>query len=44
MGVLRVHPLAELGTPVELVKRFGGKDAYLEAVHELEAALYETAG
>jgi len=44
MGVLRVHPLAELGTPVELIKRFGGKDAYLEAVHELETALYETAG
>ena len=40
MGVLRVRPLSEMGTPVELVQRFGGKDAYLAAVRELEQALY----
>jgi len=40
MGVLRVQPISELGTPVELVGYFGGKEAYLAAVHELEAALY----
>lgn len=40
MGVLRVQPISDLGTPVELVGYFGGKEAYLAAVHELEAALY----
>lgn len=41
LGVLRVQPLSDLGTPVELVSRFGGKDGYVAAVGELEAALYE---
>jgi len=40
-GMLRVQPLSELGTPVELVGHFGGRDGYIEAVRELEAALYE---
>jgi type I restriction enzyme R subunit len=40
VGVLRIQPLSDLGTPVELVRRFGGKDAYLAAVHEIESALY----
>ncbi len=39
-GVLRVQPLSALGTPVQLVAHFGGKDGYERAVHELEAALY----
>ena len=43
MGVLRVHPLSELGTIMEIVERFGGKDNYQAAVHELETALYSTA-
>ena len=40
VGVLRVHPLADLGTPIELIRRFGGKNQYIEAVRELEQALY----
>jgi type I restriction enzyme R subunit len=40
MGVLRVQPLSDLGTPVQLVGHFGGKAGYLRAVQELEAALY----
>ena len=40
MGVLRVQPLSDLGTPVQLVKYFGGKNGYLAAVRELEAAIY----
>lgn len=40
LGVLRVRPLSELGTPVELVDSFGGKDAYIEAVRALESELY----
>jgi len=43
IGVLRVHPLSELGTPVELVRRFGGREGYEAAVRELEQALYATA-
>ena len=43
LGVLRVQPLSGLGTPVELVGRFGGKKGYVAAVRALEAALYDTA-
>lgn len=43
MGILRVAPLRGLGTPVEIVKMFGGKEEYLAAVREMENALYEKA-
>jgi type I restriction enzyme R subunit len=39
-GVLRVQPLTQLGTPVELVERFGGRERFLAAVRELQQALY----
>lgn len=41
--VLRVRPLSDLGTPVELIRSFGSKEEYLEAVRELERALYAAA-
>ncbi len=31
-----------IGTPIEILERFGGKDAYVKAVRELENVLYET--
>jgi len=40
INVLKVQPLAQLGTPVELVSRFGGKTPYQQAVRELEHELY----
>ncbi|RKG80229.1 restriction endonuclease [Corallococcus terminator] len=40
INVLKVQPLAQLGTPVELVGRFGGKAPYKKAVQELESELY----
>ncbi len=40
--ILSVNPLAELGTTIELVKEFGGKEDYLAAVREIERALYLT--
>ncbi len=40
MSVLRVQPFSDLGTPVQLVGHFGGKEGYERAVHELETALY----
>ncbi len=43
LQVLKVQPLTKFGTPIEIVKTFGGKDAYVEAVRELENALYGTA-
>ena len=43
-NVLRIPPLTGLGTPVQLVKAFGGRDGFVAAVHDLQAALYrETA-
>lgn len=43
MDILRVSPLSELGTPMELVDRFGGKREYQKALKELEGRLYEAA-
>lgn len=40
LDVLRVHPISQLGTPVELVRAFGGKSQYLDAVRDLETQLY----
>jgi len=41
--VLKVDPLARLGTTAELVKSFGGRTGYTDAVRELEAELYKNA-
>lgn len=38
--VLRVQPLNTLGSPVELVKSFGGRPQYLAALQALERELY----
>jgi type I restriction enzyme R subunit len=43
MDVLKVDPISKFGTPVEIVNVFGGREAYLKALHELEDALYSTA-
>lgn len=42
--VLKVAPFNEIGSMAEIIKKgFGGKPQYLEAVNELEAAIYQTA-
>ena len=33
-----------MGTPLELIKAFGSKKAYQEAVYELESELYKDLG
>ncbi|MDD9979788.1 MAG: DEAD/DEAH box helicase family protein [Gammaproteobacteria bacterium] len=38
--VLRIPPFTELGTPVQLIRAFGGRDAFVAAVHDLQSALY----
>lgn len=43
MEVLKVNPLSEYGSPLEIVKSFGGKGKYLEAVKELENEIYSIA-
>lgn len=40
IGVLKVQPLTTLGTPIEIIQRFGDKDDYLKAVRELEDELF----
>jgi type I restriction enzyme R subunit len=40
-AVLRLQPLAGLGSPVELVRAFGGRPQYLQALRTLEQALYD---
>jgi type I restriction enzyme R subunit len=41
--ILRIDPLTQFGTPVQIVSHFGGKPQYLQAVQELEDALYAEA-
>lgn len=39
--VLRLAPLDQLGSPVELVQAFGGRSQYQAAIRELERSLYQ---
>jgi type I restriction enzyme R subunit len=42
--ILQIPPFSAMGTPMELLHRFGGKKADFErAVHDLQAALYAEA-
>jgi type I restriction enzyme R subunit len=43
MEVLKVYPLTKLGSPLEIVKEFGGKAKYQQAIQELEQELYRLA-
>jgi len=40
MEVLKVQPINELGSPFEIIKSFGGKREYENAIRDLEDALY----
>lgn len=40
--ILTIPPLNTMGTPVQLIRTFGGPDRFEEAVHELQAELYST--
>ncbi len=42
MDILKVKPLTDYGSPMEIIKQFGSKAKYLEAVKELEYELYNT--
>ncbi|MFN5273048.1 MAG: EcoAI/FtnUII family type I restriction enzme subunit R [Planctomycetota bacterium] len=43
MEILKVDPFRRFGTPIEIVNLFGGKSGYLQALRELESALYTKA-
>lgn len=40
MNILKVKPLTNYGSPMEIIKQFGSKAKYLEAVKDLEYELY----
>ena len=40
VNVLKVQPFDQFGTPIEILKAFGGRGKYLEAVRELAEQLY----
>ena len=40
-NVLRIPPLNAMGTPVQLIKAFGGKVGFEDAVHALQNELYQ---
>src|SRR3989344_5215136 len=40
IGDLKAPPLDAFGTPVEIVELFGGREEYLEAIKEVQQALY----
>ena len=41
--VLQISPIDMMGTPVELIRQFGSRAGYEQAVHEMQDALYESA-
>ena len=43
MKVLQVNPLDQFGSPIEIVKLFGGKKQYIKALTELEQEIYRKA-
>jgi type I restriction enzyme R subunit len=43
INVLKIQPLNQFGTPLEIVKTFGGKKQYETAVKELEQEIYRAA-
>lgn len=43
MSVLSVPPMNEFGSLTEIIKEFGSRDKYLEAIKELEVELYKIA-
>ncbi len=43
MKILTVKPFDKIGTPVEIVQLFGGRQQYLQALTKLEQAIYSAA-
>lgn len=43
MEVLKINPISDFGSPMEIVKSFGGRTQYLQAIKELEKEIYSIA-
>jgi type I restriction enzyme, R subunit len=41
--IIRLDPLRKLGSPVEIIRSFGGKSSYDDAIHSLTNELYKVA-
>lgn len=41
--VLKINPFDQFGTPTEIINLFGGKPQYIQALNQLETALYQAA-
>ena len=41
--ILQIPPMDTIGTPVELIRQFGSRAGFQQAIHELQDALYEVA-
>lgn len=41
--ILEIPPFNQMGMPFQLIKQFGTKAGFEQAVHELQAALYQEA-
>jgi len=39
--ILEIKPFNTMGTPIQLIKQFGTKSNFEDAVHELQNALYQ---
>ncbi|HPS73078.1 MAG TPA: DEAD/DEAH box helicase family protein [Bacteroidales bacterium] len=44
MEILKVRPLTDFGSPLEIINEFGGKANYLDAVTSLEKELFKNTG
>lgn len=42
--ILQIVPFTAMGTPLQLINTFGGREGFLKAVHELQHELYQKAG
>ncbi len=40
-NVLKIAPFSAMGSVVQLITAFGGKEGFEQAVHELQDALYQ---
>ena len=40
-GVLKIAPFSGMGSVVELIRAFGGKPGFEQAVHDLQSAIYK---
>ncbi len=43
INMLKVQPVCQFGTLIEIVNLFGGRDGYFQAIRELEGQLYKAA-